>query len=261
MKLTWFDANTWLVEAGNKRILIDPWLVGDLVFGNMPWLVRGSRQQAATIPQNIDLILLSQGLADHAHPPTLQRLDKSIPVVASPDGAKVAEGIGYRSVTVLSPGDTLYLDGEDGLKIQTFIGAVVGATKRENAYVLTFLAEGTRLYYEPHGYPDAEHLSDIGTVDVAITPMANQTLMGIAPVIRGGVAAPQIADLLKPRVMLPTAEAGRVTYDGLISPTLTTKGGAAKMRSHFADQGKDIQIIQPVSEEAIELDLQTAAVS
>ena len=112
MKLTWFDANTWLIEAGNKRILIDPWLVGDLVFGNMPWLVRGSRPQAATIPQNIDLILLSQGLADHAHLPTLQQLDKSIPVLASPDGAKVAKGIGYQSVTVLNHGDTLCLDGE-----------------------------------------------------------------------------------------------------------------------------------------------------
>ncbi|MGI8933220.1 MAG: MBL fold metallo-hydrolase [Phormidesmis sp.] len=256
MKLTWFDANTWLIEAGNKRILIDPWLVGDLIFGNMPWLVRGSRPQAATIPQDIDLILLSQGLADHAHPPTLQQLDKSIPVWASPDGAKVAEGLGYQSVTVLNHGDTLRLDD---VKIQTFVGAVVGATKRENAYVLTFLTDGTRLYYEPHGYPDAEHLSDIGSVDVAITPMADQTLLGIAPVIRGGVAAPQIADLLEPRVMLPTAEAGRVTYDGLISPSLTTKGGAARMRSRFADEGKDIRIIQPVSEEVIELDLQAVA--
>ncbi|MGC1309977.1 MAG: MBL fold metallo-hydrolase [Phormidesmis sp.] len=257
MKLTWFDANSWLVEQENYRILIDPWLVGDLVFGNLPWLVRGIRPQTIDIPQNIDLILLSQGLADHAHPETLQQLDKSIPVIASPDGASVAESLGFQSVTALAHGET-ELVGDRTLKIQAFMGAVVGPMKRENAYVLSFLSAGLRLYYEPHGYPDAEHLKTLGAVDVAITPMANQTLMGIAPVIRGGIAAPQIAELLTPRVMLPTAEAGRVSYDGLISPTLTTKGGAADMQSRFDTEGKPIRVIQPMPEETIELDLPAA---
>jgi len=32
MQLTWFGANSWLLEW-QQRILIDPWLVGSLVFG------------------------------------------------------------------------------------------------------------------------------------------------------------------------------------------------------------------------------------
>lgn len=259
MKLTWFDANSWLMESGDWRILLDPWLIGDLVFANAPWLVKGSRQQPVDIPQNIDLILLSQGLADHAHPETLRHLDKSIPVAASPDGADVAKGIGFESVTVLEHGKTVSL--KESLKIRTFEGAVVGPLKKENAYVISFLSEGVSLYYEPHGYPDSDHLKALGAVDVAITPMADQNLMGVAPVIRGGVAAPEIARLLTPKVMLPTAEAGKVSYDGLIAPTLTTKGGAAEMRSRFASEGKDIRVIQPVSGETIELDLRSAVTS
>ncbi|MEL6259448.1 MAG: MBL fold metallo-hydrolase [Cyanobacteria bacterium J06626_6] len=261
MNLTWFDANSWLIEAAGNRILVDPWLVGDLIFGNLPWLVRGVRSHPASIPDNIDLILLSQGLADHAHPPTLALLDKAIPVVASPDGADVAKQAGFQRVIALGHGNSFAFSNLEGpnVEIQAFVGAPVGPTKKENAYVLHFLSTGTKLYYEPHGYPDAEHLQTLGSVDIAITPMADQTLLGVAPVIRGSVAAPRIAELLSPRVMLPTAEAGRVAYEGLIAPTLTTKGGADAMRSLFGSQGKNIQVIQPISEETIELDLQPAS--
>ena len=255
MKLTWFDANTWLIEADGKRILVDPWFVDDLVFGDSPWLVRGVKTDPPPIPTDIDLILLSQGLADHAHPPTLKQLDKSIPVMASPDGAAVAKSIGFEQVTTLDHGDSAALP-DSAVSVQTFVGAVVGMTKRENAYVLTFATEGTRLYYEPHGYPDAEHLKSLGSVDVVITPMADITLMGIAPVVRGGVAAPQLAELLQPQVMLPTAEEGKVRYDGLIAGAIKTAGGADEMRSQLAAKGFKTQVIQPVSGETVELALQ-----
>lgn len=259
MKLTWFDANSWLVEAGSWRILVDPWLVGDLVFANAPWLVKGVRSHNIDIPQNIDFILLSQGLADHAHPETLERLDKSIPVVASPDGAKVAKDIGYESVTVANHGDRIEPDksGTQGksLAIEALEGAIVGATKRENGYVLSFLELDTRLYYEPHGYPDLERLQAIGSIDVVITPVADITLMKIAPVVRGGSVALEIAQKLKPQVMLPTAENGRVNYEGLISSALSTSGGAKELRSQLQAEGLDTQVVQPTSGETVELSL------
>jgi len=264
MKLTWFDANSWLIDAAGKRILVDPWLVGDLVFGGLPWLVKGFRPKSIEIPDNIDLILLSQGLADHAHPETLKRLDKSIPVMASPDGAKVARELGYRLVTTLSHGDTEYLgDATDPsrLKIQTLVGAPVGPTKKENGYVLTFLSTGARLYYEPHGYPDTKHLKEIAGVDVVITPMADITLMGVAPVVNGKDVAPQLAELLNPQVMLPTAEAGSVQYEGIISSALKVDGGADMVRSRLKEKGLNTQVISPRSCETVELTLKTAAVA
>ena len=35
MHLTWLDSNSWLIEMGGQRILLDPWLSGPLVFGNL----------------------------------------------------------------------------------------------------------------------------------------------------------------------------------------------------------------------------------
>ncbi|MEO1621173.1 MAG: MBL fold metallo-hydrolase [Cyanobacteria bacterium J06632_3] len=250
MKLTWFDANSWLIEAAGKRILIDPWLVGDLVFANLTWLVKGVRPEKIEIPTDIDLILLSQGLADHAHPETLDHLDKSIPVMASPDGADVAKSFGYQSVTTLNHGDTAQLDE---VTIQTFVGAPIGPLKKENAYVLTLGAEGHRLYYEPHGYPDAEHLKTLGSVDVVITPMADITILGVAPVVNGKDVAPQLAQLLSPQVILPTAEAGRVSYEGVLSSALKVDGGAEHVRSRLAKQGLSVNVIQPMSGEPVEV--------
>ncbi|MFK8186559.1 MAG: MBL fold metallo-hydrolase [Phormidesmis sp.] len=258
MKVTWFDANSWLVEADGWRVLIDPWLVGDLVFGNAPWLVKGFRPTAVEIPQNIDLILLSQGLADHAHPETLAALDKSIPVVASPDAAKVANEAGYDSVTVVTHEETTERTkaGAAPLTITALQGAVVGPMKRENGYILS--VGSAQLYYEPHGYPDVEQMKALGPVDVVITPLADITLAGIAPVVRGGDVAVQIAKLLKPQVMMPTAEAGRANYSGLISSVLQTAGGAAEMRSRLQKEGLNTQILQPTSGETLSLDLRSS---
>ncbi|MGL6282525.1 MAG: MBL fold metallo-hydrolase, partial [Microcoleaceae cyanobacterium] len=38
MYLTWLDSNSWLIEIADRKLLIDPWLVGPLVFGNFTWL-------------------------------------------------------------------------------------------------------------------------------------------------------------------------------------------------------------------------------
>ena len=94
MYLTWLDSNSWLIEIGSKQILIDPWIVGPLVFGNLSWLFKGERLTPRNIPEKVDLIVLSQGLEDHAHPETLKQLDKNIPVVASPTAAKVVQDLG-----------------------------------------------------------------------------------------------------------------------------------------------------------------------
>ncbi|NJL83206.1 MAG: MBL fold metallo-hydrolase, partial [Chloroflexaceae bacterium] len=69
MYLTYFDSNSWLIEIADQRILLDPWLVGSLTFGNMAWLFKGEKRTSRPLPEKIDLILLSQGLEDHAHHP------------------------------------------------------------------------------------------------------------------------------------------------------------------------------------------------
>ncbi len=38
---TYYGANGWLLEIAGLRVLVDPWLVGSLMFPPGPWLFQG----------------------------------------------------------------------------------------------------------------------------------------------------------------------------------------------------------------------------
>jgi L-ascorbate metabolism protein UlaG (beta-lactamase superfamily) len=232
--LTWFDTNSWQLTLGDKCVLIDPWLMGEVVFNNAPWLIRLVRPQPVPMPaQKIDLIVLSQGLADHTHPETLKALDKSIPVVASASAAKVVQALGYIDVTVLAPGAQYSLAND--LTIQALPGAPIGPFVTENAYLFT-LASGLRLYYEPHGYPSAD-LQKVAPVDVAITPVVTVTLPVLGPVIQGAQGALALAKLVEPQVILPTADAQTVQYFGALKGWLRSQGSIEQLQAQLQAEG------------------------
>ena len=81
---TYLGANGWLLEIGTLRILVDPWLRGMLSFPPGPWFLRGELGTEQPIPGDLDLLLLTQGLADHAHPTTLRLLPKDLPRTPTP---------------------------------------------------------------------------------------------------------------------------------------------------------------------------------
>ncbi|MBR8831565.1 MAG: hypothetical protein N5P05_003050 [Chroococcopsis gigantea SAG 12.99] len=241
MQLTWFDSNSWLIEIGGQRILLDPWLVDDLVFGNLPWLFRGIKTSKRDIPDRIDLILLSQGLEDHAHPPTLKKLDKSIPVIASPGGAKVAKELGYTKVTPLQHGQELLLDT---VKIKAVIGSPIGPTTLENGYILTDLTDNKSLYYEPHGY-HSPTLKESVPIDVVITPIIDLKIPVLGSVIKGESSALELCQWLKPQVIIPTAAGGDISFEGLLISLLKAAGSPEQFRQKLTDNGLDTQVIDP----------------
>ena len=251
MRTTWLDNNTWLWDIAGQRILVDPWLVGSLVFGGAGWLFRGERSPLDPLPTDIDLILLSQGLEDHAHPATLQALDKSIPVVASPNGAKVAQGYGFQQVTALDHGEQHLLPG---LTITAVPGAPIGPTLKENGYILTETASQLKLFYEPHGF-HPEQLKTDGPIDVVITPMMDIALPLVGPIIRGQDSAQELAHWLHPQVMLPTANAGEATYHGLLVALLQATGSVDQVRQQLRDRGNPAQVLEPQVGEVLELPL------
>lgn len=252
MHLTWLDNNSWLIELGGQRILLDPWLIGPLVFGNVPWLIRGHHLHPRPIPDAIDLILLSQGLEDHAHPQTLQQLDRSIPVVASPNGAKVAQELGFTQVTALAHGEQMNVGNR--IEIRAFPGAPIGPFLVENGYLLTDLQQHQRLYYEPHGYP-AEELAKQAPVDVMITPLVDLQLPLVGPIVRGGKHALQAINWLQPQVVLPTAAGGDVQFDGLLASLVQPQGSVDEFRTLLSQQHDGIRVIAPRPGERFEVEL------
>ncbi len=251
MYLTWLDSNSWLIELEGKRILLDPWLVGALMFGNAGWLFKGSRPTPRPIPTNIDLILLSQGLEDHAHPETLKALDHSIPVVGSASAAKVARNLGYASVTALAHGESLQLS--DRLSVQAVPGSPIGPTTVENGYILRGQTDGS-LYYEPHGF-HSPMLRNMAPIDVVITPIINLELPLLGPIIQGKKTALELAKWLQPQVMLPTAAGGDIVFEGLLLSLLKAVGSAADMQQALIENHLPTQILEPKPGERLEVNV------
>jgi L-ascorbate metabolism protein UlaG (beta-lactamase superfamily) len=253
MYLTWLDSNSWLVEIGGKRILIDPWLVGSLTFGNLDWFFKGYRTQEHTIPETIDLIVLSQGLEDHTHIPTLKQLDRNIPVVASPNAAKVVTQLNYIHVTALAHGKTYNLDGT--VTITATPGSSIGPTLVENGYVLKELETGFSIYYEPHGH-HSPLLKQFAPIDVVITPQYDLGLPLVGSIIRGRKHALEVAQWLQPQVMIHTAAGGDVVFEGLLNSFLQMTGSIAEFRSLLAQNHLSVQVMEPTPGNRFEVPLQ-----
>ncbi|GAP94013.1 MBL fold metallo-hydrolase [Leptolyngbya sp. NIES-2104] len=256
MYLTWLDSNSWLIELADKRILLDPWLVGELTFGNIGWLFKGKRSSDRPIPENIDLILLSQGIEDHAHPETLKRLDRSIPVVASPSAAKVAQSIGFSSVTALKHGESFTID--QFVQIQATPGSQLGPGTQENGYLLTELPTGVTLYYEPHG----NHPSPLpNPIDVVITPLIDLALPLVGSIIKGTESALDLTKQAQPQIILPTAAGGEIEFEGILISVLKAIGTTDDFRSKLAQANLTTQVIEPKPGERFEISLQASAIA
>lgn len=258
MQVTWLDSNSWLLDIAGKKVLVDPWLVGPLVFGNQSWLFKGEHPHPRPLPEDIDLILLSQGLEDHAHPPTLAALDRSIPVVGSPNAAKVVQELGYRNITTLDHGETFTL--EQALAIKAVPGSPIGPTLLENGYVLRDLQAGSSVFYEPHGFHQPA-LKEEGPIDVVITPVMDLALPLVGPVIRGQKGAMELVSWLDPQVVLPTADAGEVEYSGLLLAALKAIGGPEAMQQAINQAGFTAQVLAPTVGQPLNLDLKPRPVA
>jgi L-ascorbate metabolism protein UlaG (beta-lactamase superfamily) len=251
MQLTWLDSNSWLIELGGKNILLDPWLVGNLTFGNLPWLFQGTKTVDRPIPSNVDLILLSQGLPDHAHRPTLEVLDRSIPVVASPSAAKVVKDLGYQQITALAPGET---HDFAGVSIKAVPGSPVGPTAIENGYILR--AGNSSIYYEPHGY-HSPVLANEQPIEVVITPLIDLKLPLLGAVIKGQASALALCELLQPKFIVPTAAGGDVKFEGLLMSILQAEGTVAEFQDLLKTKSLSTEAIDPQPWQPFSLTLST----
>ena len=236
MQLTYFGSNGWQLDVAGHRLLIDPWLVGSLTFGGQEWFFKGELRNPLPLPPSVDGILLSQGLADHAHVPTLKAFDRTIPVIGSPTAAQVVQGLGYSQVTTLKPGDRHRLDGigKGTLDIEAVAGAAVPQT--ENGYVITVADTQQRIYYEPHGFFESQ-IHRFAPVDVLITPVVNLGLPLVGPIIQGYTAGLNLVEQLRPRYILPTATGGDVVFSGILMNLLQTKGTIAEFEAALGETG------------------------
>ncbi|QEY31366.1 MBL fold metallo-hydrolase [Synechococcus sp. RSCCF101] len=236
LQATYFGANGWLLQFGPMRVLVDPWLVGSLRFPPGPWLLEGRLPRDWPIPADLDLLLLTQGLPDHCHEPTLDRLPRTCPVVGSAGAAARCRALGFEQVHALSPGEAL----EQGpLRIDATEGAAV--PNRENGYVLSH--EAGRVYLEPHGFMPAAVAG--GAVDLAITPVLDLGLPLAGAFIEGRQLLPRLLSTLRPRVVMASTTGGNVAFSGLISRLFWAKGSLSEAEALIAEQAPGCRFIDP----------------
>ena len=255
MKLTRIDLNSWIFELGGQRILVDPWLVDPLVFYGQPWLFTAYHNTPISFtPQTlppIDLILISQGLDDHCHKPTLACLDRSIPVVAAPSATKTLQALGYAQVTSLTHGQTF--DQATGVKITAVPGAPIQPGQVENGYLLQDKTDDTTLYYEPHLFPgEAAIRSHAQQVDVAIAPVIGQLFPLLGQVIMGPEQTLELVKALRPPFFLPTT-LGDIRASGIL-PMLSRSVGSLEEFQHLLAQSQpSTQLLNPAPGKTIEV--------
>ena len=243
MYLTYFDINSWLIELDETRILLDPWLVGDLTFNNASWFFKVTKNNVYPIPENVDLILLSQGLEDHAHPPTLKELDHNIPVVASLNAEKVVQKLGYSTIIPVAYGESYTI--KDKVQIKAFL---------KNGYLIRSLESGKTLYYEPHGYHSQE-IKTTESIDVVITFLINLKLPLLGAVIKGQKTALELCQAIKPQVILSSGAGDEINSEGLLISILKAEGNVAEFNDLLKQKGLSTTAINPQSGESIELSL------
>ena len=215
MQLTYFGANGWLLELAGQRLLLDPWLVGPLRFGGAGWLFEGTLPREWPIPSDLDGLLLTQGLPDHAHPATLERLPKELPVIGSAAAVQQARRFGFTQTDTLRPGERLQ---RGSLEIQATAGAPVPQV--ENGYLLDH--DAGSLYLEPHGFLDSS--LEPQPLNAVITPMVDLGLPVVGSFVKGCSVVPQLVERFQPTTVLASTAGGDVRFNGALSRILQLHG-------------------------------------
>ena len=183
--------------------------------------------------------LLTMGLDDHTHLPTLARVQERLPnlqyIVAPSCRDKLLEfGLDSDRITVLDHGEVCNLS--DGASVQATEGALVGPPwqKRENGFLLTLeKSEGNEsddlaIYYEPHGDVVMKNIAGL-EADVMVSPVTKQSLPAQVPaegqytLVYGGDRTLEISESLGAEIIIPLGN-GALDIDGPLAGLVAAEG-------------------------------------
>ena len=207
-KATYLGSNGWIIELMKTKIVIDPWLLGDLVFPPGGWFFKGTLKDEIPTPENIDLILLTQGLPDHCHIPTLKKFPKDTNVVCTKSAFKVLDELNFESINIMEPGQHLKFNN---IKIEATSGASV--PQIENGYILETIDRS--FYIEPHGFLDKQIKPR--KLDAVITPTKNLELPIVGSFVKGADVIPRLVKLFKPKYILSSTIGGDAQFSGILN--------------------------------------------
>jgi L-ascorbate metabolism protein UlaG (beta-lactamase superfamily) len=238
--------NSWFIEFGGLRMLIDPWLFGEEV-DFFPWF---NTQWHKTKPLEVeklpsfDVVVVTQKYPDHFHLETLNRIKPKIII-----GPKSIQ----KQVTSKLPEATFYSfnDGLTGvLSSQLNIHHLPTTRLIDPIYDALILEDGTSsICIASHGYPDIlkkkAMWENLPPVELLISPFDHYEL----PIFLGGTVAPGIdglihlSEALQPKKIVATHDEDKHAKGMVIKFARITKAPSiASLEKHPIFQGKILDI-------------------
>ncbi|WP_288262981.1 MBL fold metallo-hydrolase [uncultured Prochlorococcus sp.] len=212
---TYLGSNGWFINFTKTNLIIDPWLKGDLIFPPGKWFFKGSLEQEISINESIDIILLTQGLPDHCHIPTLNMFRKDIPIICPKSAVSKLEKIGFSSINILQPTEKTNLCN---LSFEATAGAPV--PQIENGYIVRD-DNNNGFYIEPHGYLDENIKKQ--NLDAVITPTKNLELPLVGSFVKGADVIPKLINKFNPKFILSSTVGGDAKYSGFLNNLISVE--------------------------------------
>ena len=224
---TYLGSNGWLIKFKKTNLIIDPWLKGDLIFPPGEWFFKGSLEEEILIDKKIDIILLTQGLPDHCHVPTLEMFKKDTHIICPKSAFETIKKIGFSSIKVLRPTEKTNLLN---LSFEATAGAPV--PQIENGYIVKD-DQDNGFYIEPHGYLD-ENLNK-HSLDAVITPTKNLELPLVGSFVKGADVIPKLISKFNPKYILSSTVGGDAIYSGFLNNFISVQDYEKELNCNLVD--------------------------
>ncbi len=224
---TYLGSNGWLIKFKKTNLIIDPWLKGDLIFPPGAWFFKGSLEEEILLDNEIDIILLTQGLPDHCHVPTLEMFRKDIPIICPKSAIETLEKIGFSSIKMLKPTEKT---NQFNLSFEATAGAPV--PQIENGYIVKD-EQDNGFYIEPHGYLD-ENLNK-QNLDAVITPTKNLELPLVGSFVKGADVIPKLINKFSPKFILSSTVGGDAKYSGFLNNFISVQDYEEELNCNLID--------------------------
>ena len=224
---TYLGSNGWLIKFNKTNLIIDPWLKGDLIFQPGEWFFKGSLEEEILIDKEIDIILLTQGLPDHCHVPTLEMFRKDIPIICPKSAVETLGKIGFSSIKMLKPTEKT---NKFNLSFEATAGAPV--PQIENGYIVKD-DQDNGFYIEPHGYLD-ENLNK-QNLDAVITPTKNLELPLVGSFVKGADVIPKLINKFNPKFILSSTVGGDAKYSGFLNKFISVHDYEKELNCNLVD--------------------------
>ena len=171
--------------------------------------------------------MLTQGLPDHCHVPTLEMFRKDIPIICPKSAVETLKKIGFSSIKMLKPTEKTNLFN---LSFEATAGAPV--PQIENGYIVKD-DQDNGFYIEPHGYLD-ENLKK-QSLDAVITPTKNLELPLVGSFVKGADVIPKLINKFNPKYILSSTIGGDAKYSGFLNNFISVQDYEEELDCNLVD--------------------------